>query len=172
MPRTASSRRDAERLAAERMQFLKTVLDTSLDGLVIGPGSPGKARLEVVDHGKGIEPAIQDRIFEPFLATRLVGDGRGAGLGLSISHSIGASHGGTLTVVSELGEGSTFRMELPVATPQVPADAPGDRQPGKGSTDMSPFPIPPSLSVRLRAGLLRPCCKTPLVTRSDPRNSP
>jgi two-component system, NtrC family, sensor kinase len=81
----------------------------------VGPGSPGTARLEVVDHGTGIDPSILDRIFEPFFTTRPAGDGRGVGLGLSISHSIVASHGGTLTVGSEVGKGSTFRMELPVA---------------------------------------------------------
>jgi signal transduction histidine kinase len=79
----------------------------------VGPGSPGKARLEVVDHGTGIDPSTLDRIFEPFFTTRPAGDGRGVGLGLSISHSIVASHGGTLTVGSEVGKGSTLRMELP-----------------------------------------------------------
>ena len=85
--------------------------------LRVGPGSPGMARLEVVDQGTGIDPAILDRIFEPSFTTRSVGDGRGVGLGLSISHSIVAAHGGTPTVGSEVGKGSTFRMELPVVDP-------------------------------------------------------
>jgi signal transduction histidine kinase len=42
--------------------------------------------------------------------------GKGTGLGLSISHAIGTAHGGTLTVESVVGKGSTFRVELP-ATP-------------------------------------------------------
>ncbi|HQR29512.1 MAG TPA: PAS domain S-box protein [Anaeromyxobacteraceae bacterium] len=81
----------------------------------IGPGSPGMARIDVVDRGAGIDPAIRDRIFEPFFTTRRVGVGRGAGLGLAISHAIVTAHGGTITVESELGQGSTFRVELPVA---------------------------------------------------------
>jgi signal transduction histidine kinase len=85
----------------------------------IGSTVSGKARLEVIDHGAGIQPAILDRIFEPFFTTRPVGDGRGIGIGLAISHSIVAAHGGSLTVESELGRGSTFRMELPAA----PAEA-------------------------------------------------
>ena len=80
-----------------------------------GPGGPGLARLEVVDHGSGIDPAIMARIFEPFFTTRQVGEGRGAGLGLAISHAIVIAHGGTLTVTSVVGSGSTFRVELPVA---------------------------------------------------------
>jgi PAS domain S-box-containing protein len=85
-------------------------------GLVVvrlGRGSPGMARLEVVDQGTGIEPALLERIFEPFFTTREVG--KGMGLGLAVSHAIVTAHGGTLTVSSAPGEGSTFRMELPAA---------------------------------------------------------
>jgi signal transduction histidine kinase len=77
----------------------------------LGPGGPGMARLDVIDHGKGIEPAVMARIFEPFFTTREVG--KGTGLGLSICHTIVISHGGTLTATSEVGKGSTFRVELP-----------------------------------------------------------
>ena len=80
--------------------------------LRIGPGESGMARLEVADHGVGIDPAILDQIFDPFFTTRMVGQGRGAGLGLAICHVIATSHGGTLTVTSELGKGSTFRLEF------------------------------------------------------------
>jgi PAS domain S-box-containing protein len=85
----------------------------------IGPGERGSARLEVVDHGTGIDPRIQDRIFEPFFTTRSTGVGRGAGLGLAICHTIVTDHGGSLTVESAVGKGSTFRMELPAAPPGV-----------------------------------------------------
>ena len=73
------------------------------------------ARLEVIDDGVGIPAAILDRIFEPFFTTRPVGDGRGIGIGLAISHSIVEAHGGALTVTSEVGKGSTFRVDLPAA---------------------------------------------------------
>ena len=83
----------------------------------LGPGTPGMARLEVIDHGSGISPATLRRIFEPFFTTRPVG--KGTGLGLSISHAIVTAHGGMLTVETEVGRGSTFQVELPA----VPADA-------------------------------------------------
>jgi PAS domain S-box-containing protein len=78
-------------------------------------GLGGMARLEVIDHGTGIAPAILGRIFEPFFTTRQLGEGKGAGLGLAVCHAIVTSHGGTLTFESEVGKGSTFRMDLPAA---------------------------------------------------------
>jgi signal transduction histidine kinase len=81
----------------------------------IGTGGTGMARMEVVDHGAGIPPAILDRVFDPFFTTRQVGEPRGIGLGLAVGHAIVTSHGGTITVESELGKGSTFRVELPAA---------------------------------------------------------
>jgi PAS domain S-box-containing protein len=81
------------------------------------PGAPGMARLEVVDHGIGIDPAVQAHIFDPFFTTSDIG--KGTGLGLSICHAIVTSHGGALTVRSEVGKGSTFRVELPAS----PAEA-------------------------------------------------
>jgi signal transduction histidine kinase len=76
------------------------------------------ARLEVVDHGAGIDPAIRDRIFDPFFTTRPVGEGRGRGLGLAICQAIVMAHRGALTFESEPGRGTTFRLELPVAPPE------------------------------------------------------
>ena len=84
----------------------------------VGVAASGMARLEVADNGVGIPPANLDRIFEPFFTTRPAGDRGGIGIGLAISHSIVEVHGGELTVTSEVGKGSTFRMDLPAA----PAD--------------------------------------------------
>jgi two-component system cell cycle sensor histidine kinase/response regulator CckA len=81
----------------------------------LGPGNEGMSRLEVIDQGRGIEPALLERIFEPFFTTRPAGQGRGMGLGLAICHTIVTSHGGTISVSSAPGKGSTFRVELPAA---------------------------------------------------------
>jgi signal transduction histidine kinase len=67
--------------------------------------------LRVKDTGRGMNPETQERIFEPFFTTRDVGEG--SGLGLSIVHGIVASMGGRISVVSALGAGAEFIVELP-----------------------------------------------------------
>jgi CheY-like chemotaxis protein len=79
--------------------------------------------LDVEDTGPGIAVEIRDRIFEPFFTTKPVG--QGTGLGLSLCHGIVEGHGGTLSLVSEPGQGAIFRVELPVVAPPVTTDRRG-----------------------------------------------
>jgi signal transduction histidine kinase len=66
---------------------------------------------EVRDTGAGIPEEIRDRVFDPFFTTREVGEG--TGLGLAVSDSIVAAHGGTMEVTSTVGVGTAFRLEFP-----------------------------------------------------------
>ena len=75
-------------------------------------------RLTIKDTGAGIEPAIQDRIFDPYFTTKEVG--KGSGMGLAIVHGIVHNHGGAISVKSEMGCGSVFTILLP-ASPKPPA---------------------------------------------------
>jgi two-component system NtrC family sensor kinase len=75
----------------------------------------GRVVVEVSDNGPGIPAALQKRLFEPFFTTKP--SGQGTGLGLFISRSIVEAHGGSLTVSSEPGRGTTFKLELPHAVP-------------------------------------------------------
>jgi two-component system, NtrC family, sensor kinase len=68
--------------------------------------------LEIADNGTGIKPEHLGRLFDPFFTTKEVGVG--TGLGLSISHHIISAHGGRIEVESQPGEGTTFRIYLPV----------------------------------------------------------
>jgi len=78
---------------------------------------PPNVRIEVADSGIGIAPEDQERLFTEFVRIRRkdTGLGRvdGSGLGLTIVRRVVNSHGGTTSVVSEPGQGSTFRLELP-----------------------------------------------------------
>jgi len=77
--------------------------------------------LSIVDSGCGIAETDLQRIFDPFFTTKEVG--KGTGLGLTVSHGIVKAHGGSIEVESAVGEGSTFRIYLPVAPPPEPQTA-------------------------------------------------
>jgi len=83
---------------------------------------PGAATIRVSDQGVGIAPEDQARVFEQFVR---VGDRTripGLGLGLYITRQLVEAHGGTISVESKLGEGSTFTVALPTAGAEsVPA---------------------------------------------------
>jgi signal transduction histidine kinase len=70
-------------------------------------------RVRVSDTGHGIGEGDLRRIFDPFFTTK--SEGHGTGLGLSIVRNIVLLHGGVIEVESKLREGTTFRLELPIA---------------------------------------------------------
>jgi two-component system NtrC family sensor kinase len=82
----------------------------------------GNAIVEIEDSGSGIATEHLHRIFDPFFTTKTdpkPGQHKGTGLGLAVSYGILQEHGGKIAVDSTLGEGTTFRLEIPaVAIPQ------------------------------------------------------
>ncbi len=80
--------------------------------------SPGAyVQMSVSDTGDGMEPIIIERIFDPFFTTKQRGEG--TGMGLAVVLGIVKSHGGTITVHSEIGKGSVFDVFLPVIDQEV-----------------------------------------------------
>ncbi|MBL8122765.1 MAG: HAMP domain-containing histidine kinase [Pyrinomonadaceae bacterium] len=85
--------------------------------MVAAVNGGGSIRLTVEDQGIGIAASEQKQIFEPFYRSKDVVDAQihGSGLGLSMVKEIAEAHGGAVTVSSELGKGSKFTIEIPVA---------------------------------------------------------
>jgi CheY-like chemotaxis protein len=79
----------------------------------------GDVIVEVSDTGMGIAPEHLPRLFDPFFTTKPVGVG--TGLGLAVCHGIVTALGGEITVTSERGKGSTFRVRIPGATADMRA---------------------------------------------------
>jgi len=71
----------------------------------------GNYLVEVTDNGGGVPEEIREKIFQPFFTTKPTGEG--TGLGLSMSYDIVKQHGGELSLESETGKGTTFRISLP-----------------------------------------------------------
>ncbi len=70
-------------------------------------------RVTVADHGGGMAKELLAKVFDPYFSTKQRGSGKGMGLGLTICHAIVRKHGGAISVTSEVGGGTTFRVDLP-----------------------------------------------------------
>ncbi len=77
-----------------------------------GWNNNGFVEVNVSDKGPGIPPDAMHKIFDPFFTTKQVG--KGMGMGLSVSQSICKQHGGDIECESKMGEGTTFKVKLPV----------------------------------------------------------
>jgi two-component system, NtrC family, nitrogen regulation sensor histidine kinase NtrY len=87
----------------------------------------GNVRIEVSDTGKGLTPEECSRLFTPYYTTKV----QGTGLGLAIIQSVVSDHHGTISVSSDEGHGTTFRIELPQRQSARPAPPPEEAAPEK-----------------------------------------
>jgi signal transduction histidine kinase len=87
----------------------------------VGSREPGVVTISVEDRGLGIDPEDRKHIFEPFYRGReaISRQISGSGLGLNLVQRIAEAHGGSVSVVSEPGKGSTFSLTLPAVRDQL-----------------------------------------------------
>jgi len=97
-------------------------------------GGPGTyAAITVTDSGTGMDERTRERIFDPFFTTKEAG--KGTGLGLAIAYGIIQQHKGTISVDSEVGRGSTFKIYLPLVQADVKQELPVQVSPIKGGSE-------------------------------------
>jgi PAS domain S-box-containing protein len=80
-----------------------------------------RLQLHFSDNGMGMAEDVQQKIFEPFFSTK---GAQGTGLGLSVSYSIIERHSGSISVVSEVGSGTNFMIDLPAAAAESSSEEP------------------------------------------------
>jgi two-component system, NtrC family, sensor histidine kinase HydH len=113
VPRSASVAVDSDQFQSLLTNLLFNAIDASPAGssvdVNIEPSPEGMIKVTVSDAGPGIEPALAEKIFAPFVTSKPTG----TGLGLTIARKIADDHGGELTVRSRSHGGTTFTLELP-----------------------------------------------------------
>lgn len=129
-------------------------------GLQIGP----HLRLTIQDTGHGIPALIMPKIFDPYFTTKNIGEG--TGLGLAVIHGIVTSHGGTISILSQEGKGTTVEIFFPQVfehpTPQLTPD-----NPIIGGTETILFIDDEELLARLGEEWLARLGYTPIVRTSS-----
>ena len=110
------------------LNFLNNALDALSEGgrITVKAGLvPARGvEVEITDTGCGISPEDLPKIFDPFFTTK--SPGKGTGLGLSLSHTILEKLGGSVSVRSRLGQGTTFTIQLPLGEKGVSGNAAPD----------------------------------------------
>jgi signal transduction histidine kinase/ActR/RegA family two-component response regulator len=108
-----------------------SLADSDFEPDLIRTASSEYVKITVKDTGCGMSPEVMKRIFEPFYTTREVG--RGSGMGLAVVYGIAKDLQGTITVESEPGSGSTFRVFLPKVETEKKAESMKSSETVRGS---------------------------------------
>ncbi|MBL8535619.1 MAG: PAS domain-containing protein [Betaproteobacteria bacterium] len=109
-------RGDRKALAGALLNLLENAMQATPEGGTVTLSAETvkqEIRIHVIDTGRGMEPEVRRRVFEPFFTTRQ----EGTGLGLAIVRSVANAHGGDADVESDPGQGSDFVIRLPLLGP-------------------------------------------------------
>jgi signal transduction histidine kinase len=106
---------DATNLELALLNLMTNAVDAMPTGgtlrVIVRETPQHRVRVEISDTGHGISDELMTRIFDPWVSTKK--PGRGTGLGLAIARDVIAAHGGTITVASTVGQGTSFTIDLP-----------------------------------------------------------
>ena len=108
---------DATNFELSLLNLMTNAVDAMAKGgtlrIRVVDGPANRVRIEIADTGHGIPDHLLPRIFDAWVSTKK--PGRGTGLGLAIARDVISAHGGTISVVSKEGAGTTFTIDLPSA---------------------------------------------------------
>ncbi len=137
VPLALETRSDPFTIVSDARRVRQILLNLLSNAIKFGGGKPvrvvsqrregGGLRVEVVDQGDGIAPEDQEKIFDEFVQLEQPHSTQGTGLGLPISRRLAELLGGSLTVSSAPGEGSTFLLTLPQSDPELATMEAGER---------------------------------------------
>ncbi len=125
---------DLPRIECDSSQMQQVIINLVMNGAeacqnkeggkvsIITKREEGSISLEISDTGDGISKEIMSKIFDPFFTTK--GESKGVGLGLSVVYGIVDAHGGDIEVSSAPGEGTTFKVTLPIERATAPGQVP------------------------------------------------
>ncbi|HOI94854.1 MAG TPA: PAS domain S-box protein [Syntrophobacter fumaroxidans] len=122
-----------ERGGVLEVSLAEVAIDEEADSSPAGLRSGKYLRLTVGDTGHGIDPAIRERIFDPYFTTKEVG--KGSGLGLAAVHGIMKNYGGAVTVDSQPGVGTRFDVYFPGVERALREEAPEEKTPPPGRAE-------------------------------------
>ncbi len=112
---------DKNKIERVFINFVKNSIDAMPNGGIITLSctqKDGRVEITFADTGTGISEEIMPKIFSPLFTTKA----QGMGFGLSICKRMVEAHGGTITVETELGKGTVFKVTLPIETKQIPEE--------------------------------------------------
>lgn len=117
-PRAARALGSPERLECAAANLVRNAIEAAPEGglvrVTLLPGATHRLRVE--DDGPGVDPALRDRLFEPFVT----GKARGTGLGLALAARVAESHGGTLAYEDRVPRGARFTLALKRLSEETP----------------------------------------------------
>ena len=107
------------------LNIIRNAIEASPDGASVDIATRAandandRVVIAVTDHGGGIELSHRDQIFEPFFTTKSTMPSAGLGLGLSVANSLTLAMGGHIEFDTVVGQGTTFRVVLPLQSKTV-----------------------------------------------------